>query len=142
MVEQSADLDGVFGALADPTRRRLLQRLRGGEATVTELAEPFPVSLNAVSKHLKRLEAAGLVRRRVVGRRHLIRLEPEPLRDAAEWVARYRAFWSERLEALEAFVTGSDAPGTGAGSREGTSTGGEAPPRGSTDRPHPIEEEP
>jgi DNA-binding transcriptional ArsR family regulator len=94
-------LDRVFAAVADPTRRAILSRLRRGPATVGELARPFPVSLNAISKHVKVLEGAGLVRRRVVGRRHYCAVEPKALEDAAAWLADYRAFWTARLDALE-----------------------------------------
>ena len=95
-------LDHVFGALADPTRRALLDRLAGGEATVGELARPFAMSRPAVSKHLRVLERAGLVERRVNGRVHHLSLSAEPLRAAAEWTADYRDFWTARLDALEA----------------------------------------
>lgn len=98
------DLDAIFGALADPTRRRLLERLRDGGARVTDLADPLPISLNAVSKHVKVLERAGLVRRDVVGREHRISLEPTPLLDALDWIARYESFWTERIDALEAYL--------------------------------------
>lgn len=97
-------LDRTFGALADPSRRAILRELAGGERRVTELATPFPVSLNAVSKHVKVLERAGLVRRRVRGREHFIGLAPEPLREASGWIDQYRAFWEPRLDALEAFL--------------------------------------
>jgi DNA-binding transcriptional ArsR family regulator len=103
MVEdaQRRRLDRVFAAVADPTRRAILTRLRKGPATVGELARPFPVSLNAISKHVKVLEGAGLVRRRVVGRRHYCAVEPKALEDAAAWLAHYGAFWTARLDALE-----------------------------------------
>jgi DNA-binding transcriptional ArsR family regulator len=104
MVEYRATLDHVFGALADPTRRAILARLARGEALVTELAEPFPMSLNAVSKHVRALERAGLVRRTVVGREHHCALEPAPLRRASSWLEHYRAFWEGRLDALEHFL--------------------------------------
>ena len=94
-------LDRVFAAVADPTRRAILARLRKGPATVGAIARPFPVSLNAISKHVKVLEDAGLVRRRVVGRRHYCAVQPKALDDAAAWLARYRAFWTARLDALE-----------------------------------------
>jgi DNA-binding transcriptional ArsR family regulator len=96
-----AGLDRVFAAVADPTRRAILTRLRRGPATIGDIARPFPVSLNAVSKHVKVLEDAGLVRRRVVGRRHYCAVEPRALDGAAAWLTRYRAFWTERLDALE-----------------------------------------
>jgi DNA-binding transcriptional ArsR family regulator len=106
MVEYpEARLTRTFAALADPTRRAILARLRLGSLTVGELAEPFPISLNAVSKHLKQLERARLVRREVKGRTHHLFLEAEPIGEAEEWTARYREFWERRLDALEAFVT-------------------------------------
>ena len=97
-------LDAAFGALADPSRRAIIADLRGGERRVTDLARPFPVSLNAVSKHVKVLERAGLVRRRVLGRDHYISLAAQPLRDASTWLHHYRAFWEPRLEALETLL--------------------------------------
>ena len=88
-------------ALADPTRRAILQRLGDGEARVTELAAPFAMSLNAVSKHIRMLERADLVRRRRVGREHLLSLNPKPLDDAALWIEQQRELWTRRLDALE-----------------------------------------
>jgi DNA-binding transcriptional ArsR family regulator len=93
-------LDATFRALADPTRRAMVARLARGDATVSELAEPFDVSLPAISKHLRVLEAAGLLRRERQGRAHRCRLRPEPLAGAAEWIAHYRAFWEARFDAL------------------------------------------
>jgi DNA-binding transcriptional ArsR family regulator len=102
MVEQLADpLDSVFHALADPTRRAMLRSLAVQERTVTELAEPFQMSLAAASKHVKTLERAGLVQRTVQGRTHVCRLDPKPLADAHEWIRFYERFWNERLDALE-----------------------------------------
>jgi DNA-binding transcriptional ArsR family regulator len=97
-------LDRVFRALADPTRRAIVARLAGGEARITSIAEPFALSLEAVSKHVRVLEAAGLVRRRVVGREHVCRLDAAPLRDATTWLEHYRAFWTAQLDALAAVV--------------------------------------
>ena len=97
-------LDRVFAAVADPARRAILTRLRKGPATVGELARPFAVSLNAISKHVKVLEGAGLVRRRVVGRRHYCAVEPKALENAAAWLAHFRAFGTPRLDALERHV--------------------------------------
>lgn len=102
-------LDRVYGAIADPTRRAILSALAGGEARVGDLAAHFPMTFNAVSKHVKVLERAGLVRRRVRGREHLLRLEPQPLRDAAAWLEHYRGFWEQRLDALDALLTGGPA---------------------------------
>jgi DNA-binding transcriptional ArsR family regulator len=94
-------LDLVFGAVADATRRSILDRLRDGPLTVTELARPYPMSLNAVSKHIKTLERAGLIRRSVNGREHSCRLDAARLEDATEWMSDYSAFWSRRMDALE-----------------------------------------
>jgi DNA-binding transcriptional ArsR family regulator len=97
-------LDRVYRAIADPTRRAILGLLVGGEVTVGTLADRFPISFNGVSKHVKVLEQAGLVRRRVSGREHWLRLRPAPLRDAARWLEHYRQFWDTRLDALEKFL--------------------------------------
>lgn len=94
-------LDAVFHALGDPTRRRMLRELAGGERTVGELAAPFAISFQAASKHIKALERAGLVRRKVRGRTHLCRLDPGPLSSAHRWLASYERFWSNRLDLLE-----------------------------------------
>jgi DNA-binding transcriptional ArsR family regulator len=102
MVEQNAlELDTVFHALGDPTRRRMLRDLAAGERTVTQLAEPFAMSLAAASKHIKALESAGLIRREVRGRTHICRLDPGPLASAHEWLGFYERFWNERLDVLE-----------------------------------------
>ncbi len=100
----SGQLDLVFGAVADPTRRAILSSLRKGPASITILAEPFDMSFAAVSKHVLVLERAGLVRREIVGREHHCHLAPEPLEEASGWLERYRDFWESRLEALEARV--------------------------------------
>ncbi|MDX5432295.1 MAG: metalloregulator ArsR/SmtB family transcription factor [Halomonas sp.] len=103
MVEyDETHLDQVFHALADPTRRALLERLAAGERKIGELAEPFPISLAAVSKHVRVLEQAGLMERRIEGRAHFCRLRPEPLAEAEQWLSFYEGFWSQRLNALEA----------------------------------------
>jgi DNA-binding transcriptional ArsR family regulator len=104
-----AGLDDTLLALADPTRRAILQRLALGEARVTELARPFPVSLNAVSKHIRTLERASLVRRRRVGREHFLSLNPAPLDAAALWIATQRSLWQARLDALDAMLRAEDA---------------------------------
>ena len=96
-----AQLDRTLTALADPTRRAILQRLAEGEARVTDLARPFAISLNSVSKHIRMLERANLVRRRRAGREHLMTFNPEPLDEAAAWIAAQRSFWTARLDALE-----------------------------------------
>jgi DNA-binding transcriptional ArsR family regulator len=103
------DLDDTLVALADETRRSLLQRLAAGEARVTELAAPFDISLNSVSKHIRILERAGLVRRRVAGRDHYLALEPRPFDELARWMQQTRAFWSSRLDRLEAALRAEDA---------------------------------
>jgi DNA-binding transcriptional ArsR family regulator len=106
MVEhsQSAQLDRIFSALADHTRRAILQRLMRRPATITEIAKPFPVSLNAVSKHVMVLERAGLLQRETKGREHYCSIAPRALREAEAWLGRYRQFWEQRLDALEAYV--------------------------------------
>ena len=103
MIERNAatadPLGRIFGALSDPTRRGILARLREGEATIGALAEPLPMSLAAVSKHVQVLERAGLLQREVRGREHLISLDAAPLREAADWALEYQNFWEERLDA-------------------------------------------
>ena len=96
------DLDDGFTALADGTRRTILKRLASGEARVTEVAEPFDISLNSVSKHIRILERAGLVRRRVAGRDHFLSLERKPFDDLTAWMQQTREAWTQRLDALEA----------------------------------------
>jgi len=100
MVE-SESLDSVFHALGDPTRRRMLRELSAGERTVSQLAEPFTMSLAAASKHVKVLENAGLIRREVRWRTHVCHLEPGPLARAHEWLDFYERFWTDRLDDLE-----------------------------------------
>ncbi len=102
MQSDRADLDGVFAALADPTRRAILARLRERDASVSELAEPFDMTLAGVSKHLDVLERVGLVHRVARGRERRCHLDPRPLRAVAAWAADYRAFREGRLDALEA----------------------------------------
>ena len=97
-------LDRVFGALADSTRRAILERLAEGEASVTELAEPFDMSLPAISKHLKVLERAGLIVRGRERQWRPARLEAGPLKEAAEWAQRYRRFWEESYERLDEYL--------------------------------------
>src|ERR1700738_2565520 len=92
-VSDNAPLDATFGALADPIRRAILSLLARGQATVSELAAPFDVSLPAVSKHLRVLESAGLLQREIDGRVHRCRLAPKPMKAAAAWIEKYRAFW-------------------------------------------------
>jgi DNA-binding transcriptional ArsR family regulator len=102
-------LDHTLTALADPTRRAILKRLSLGEARVTEVAAPFSISLNSVSKHIRVLERARLVRRRRVGRDHFLSFNPKPMADAARWMDQQRTFWTSRLDALEALLDAEDA---------------------------------
>ena len=97
-------LSRTLSALADPTRRAILARLASGELSVTELAEPFDMSLPAVSKHLKVLERAGLIARNREAQWRRCRLEASPLRDVSAWIDQYREFWEERLDRLEAYL--------------------------------------
>ncbi len=94
-------LDSTYGALAHPTRRAVLDMLKTGPVRVTDLAQPFTVSLAAVSKHIGVLETAGLVSRAVRGRDHMLSLEARPMLEAGDWIDGYRAFWEGRLDALE-----------------------------------------
>jgi DNA-binding transcriptional ArsR family regulator len=106
MIQAAASdtLSATFSALADPTRRAILARLASGELSVTELAEPFDMSLPAVSKHLKVLERAGLIARNREAQWRRCRLEASPLRDVSAWIDQYREFWEERLDRLEAYL--------------------------------------
>jgi DNA-binding transcriptional ArsR family regulator len=97
-------LSVIFGALADPTRRAILARLADGEATVTELAEPFSISLPAISRHLKVLEHAGLISRSKSGQWRSSALEAAPLKEATDWMERYRVFWDVNLNRLDAHL--------------------------------------
>jgi len=98
-----SDLSAVLGAISHPSRRAILARLAKGPARVTEIAEPFDMSLNAVSKHLKVLEGAGLIHREKQGRDHVIEFRGKPLRQVVRWVHEYERFWNERLDVLEAY---------------------------------------
>ncbi len=102
---QVQDLDSVFHALADPTRRAIIGALAEGSKTVGEISRPFDISLPAVSKHLKVLERARLVSRQVVGREHHCRLNAESLADAHDWLSFYSGFWEQRLDALDALLS-------------------------------------
>jgi DNA-binding transcriptional ArsR family regulator len=105
MVEYSSRLlDRTFGALSDPTRRRILAQLAKGEECVTKLARPYAMSLAAVSKHLIVLEKAGLVKRRRDGRVHALRLEAKPMQEAQAWINRYREFWEGNLDQFEKYL--------------------------------------
>ena len=108
MVNAQTGLDQTLMALADPTRRAILQRLSQGEARVTELAHPFDMSLNAVSKHIRILERAGLVRRRTAGREHFLSFNRQRLDEVANWIETQRAAWNARLDALEALLREED----------------------------------
>lgn len=108
MVNSQTGLDQTLMALADPTRRAILQRLSQGEARVTELAHPFDMSLNAVSKHIRILERADLVRRRTAGREHFLSFNRQRLDEVAHWIETQRAAWNARLDALEALLKEED----------------------------------
>jgi DNA-binding transcriptional ArsR family regulator len=108
MVKYSLRLDAVFAALADPTRRAILARLARGDVAVTELARPFRVSLPAVSKHLRVLERTGLLTQQRRGRVRRCRLRAAPIRAAADWIDRYRRFWTARLDGLAALFESSE----------------------------------
>ncbi len=109
MVESEAPLDAIFHALGDGTRRRMLRALADGEKTVGELAEPFEISLAAVSKHIKVLESAGLISREIRWRTHVCRLAPGPLAAAHDWLGFYERFWTDRLDLLERLLREEDA---------------------------------
>jgi DNA-binding transcriptional ArsR family regulator len=107
MVNNKRALDSTFAALSDATRRGILARLATGEASVTELAKPYDMSLPAVSKHLRVLESAGLVARSKDGRVHRCRLEAAPMKSAADWMAHYRQFWEAQLDSLQRYLENS-----------------------------------
>jgi DNA-binding transcriptional ArsR family regulator len=104
MVANDPNLNATFGALADPTRRAILERLSRGDASVLELAEPFDMSQPAISKHLKVLEGAGLIARGRDAQRRPCRLEPQGLKQAADWLGTYRQFWEESYERLDEYL--------------------------------------
>ncbi len=120
-----AQLDTCLAALADPTRRAIVDRLRRGPATVGELAEPFEMSQQAVSKHLTRLEEARLIRKTRRGRQHVCTLNAAPIKDVLDWAGRYRRFWEESLDRLDDYLQELQA-------REGTEE-----TEGETDDRHP-----
>lgn len=101
---QDASLTAIYGALADPTRREMMELLEAGECSITGLARHFPISRVAIGKHLLVLAQAGLVEERKVGREHRYQLNPMPLRQAHSWLAHYQQFWQEKLQALKAHV--------------------------------------
>ena len=104
----SPQLNSVFHALGDATRRRMLRHLADGERTVSELAQPFAISLAGASKHIKVLEHAGLIRREVRGRTHVCRLDPGPLASADQWLRHYERFWTSSLDTLEQLLREDD----------------------------------
>jgi DNA-binding transcriptional ArsR family regulator len=116
-----SNLDQTLVALGDPTRRAILERLARGEARVTELAQPFAMSLNAVSKHIRMLERARLVRRRRLGREHFLSVNPKSLDQAATWIDAQRAFWASRLDALEAVLRAEDRAASATSKTKGRS---------------------
>ncbi|MGH8781771.1 ArsR/SmtB family transcription factor [Paraburkholderia sp.] len=113
MSNPDLSLDGVFHALSDPTRRAMLANLAGGERNIGELAAPFAISFAAASKHVKVLEQAGLIRRRIEGRTHLCRIEAGPLAAANEWLSFYERFWAVRLDTLEELLQQGNAESDG-----------------------------
>ena len=119
-------LSATFAALADSTRRAILERLASGEASVGELAEPFAMSAPAISKHLKVLEGAGLITRRADAQWRLCSLDAKPLREASDWVGQYRKFWEANLDSLEVYLRElqdkQKEQGNGDGNDAGTST--------------------
>lgn len=111
ITNHAIDLNEIFSALADPTRREILVALRAGQQAVSDLAARFSMSAPAVSKHLRVLEAAGLLRRRKQGRTHWISLKAEPLAEANKWIEHYRVFWESNFDALERFLEETDPGG-------------------------------
>ena len=110
MVKYASRLDEVFGALADPTRRRILETLSRGDQCVTALARPHRMSLPAISKHLRVLEHAGLICRRRDGRVHHLKLEAKPMQAAARWIEEYRKFWEGALDSLAEYLEKTNQP--------------------------------
>jgi DNA-binding transcriptional ArsR family regulator len=118
VLENAEKLDGVFHALSDPTRRAMLRTLVSGERKIGDLAAPFSMSFVAASKHVRVLERAGLVRRRIDGRAHVCSIETAPLFAATEWLRFYEQFWAGRLDTLEDILKAEDAAVTQPGSEE------------------------
>jgi len=110
VIEEPERLDRAYAALADPTRRALIVALRSGDARITDLAEPLPMSFAAVSRHIGVLEAAGLVRRDVRGREHWLTVRPDGLRAAEEWISEQTEFWEQRADALARRIARRRAP--------------------------------
>jgi DNA-binding transcriptional ArsR family regulator len=102
-------LNQIFSALSDPTRREMLKRLQSEDMSVADLSSPFPISKSAITKHVKVLENAGLLKRTVDGRVHNCHLEPEPLKQVSDWMKYYEQFWSNKLDALDAFLAKDEA---------------------------------
>lgn len=128
MVEHNAsELDTLFHALGDPTRRGMIAALAAGERTVGELARPFAISLAAASKHIKALERAGLIHREVRGRVHHCRLEPGPLASAHAWLGFYESFWTQRLDILDRLLREEDAQASKTVTRQSQPVKGEDP---------------
>ncbi|MEP7452969.1 metalloregulator ArsR/SmtB family transcription factor [Phyllobacterium sp. SB3] len=119
MVEfQAPHLDAVFHALSDPTRRAMLHRLMVGEHSISDLATPFQMSLAGASKHIRVLETAGLVRRRIEGRSHICQLQAARLAEAQRWLSTYEKFWNTRLDDLEAILREEDTTQTPSGPKK------------------------
>jgi len=108
---RTENLDHTLIALADPTRRAILRRLARGEARITDLAEPFAISFNSVSKHIKLLERAALVERRKVGREYILHFKPRPLNEVQVWIAKQQAFWGATLQAMDDLLRAEDRKG-------------------------------
>lgn len=119
-------LNSIFHALGDATRRQMLRELSDGERTVSQLAEPFAISLAAASKHIKALENAGLIRREVRGRTHVCRLDPGPLASAYEWLSFYERFWTDRLNLLDQLLR-EDAARDAAATKDSRTTNSNQP---------------
>ncbi|HTW85516.1 MAG TPA: metalloregulator ArsR/SmtB family transcription factor [Candidatus Sulfotelmatobacter sp.] len=109
---RTARLDAVFAALADPTRRAIIERLSRGEARVTEVAQPFHMSLNAVSKHIRVLEASGVIERHKRGRDHILSINVRSLDEVDGWIERTRSYWEHRLDAMESVLRELESEGT------------------------------
>ena len=118
MVNNHSELDAVFGALADATRRGMVARLAQGATTIGELGRPYPITKGAVTKHVKVLERAGLLRRSVQGRSHLCEMRTDPLADAQLWIDRIRSFWDDRLDDLAQYLDEIQSKQEGAGDDE------------------------
>lgn len=105
---EDQQLNGIFAALSDPTRREMVSRLAGGRMSVTDLSSPFSISKPAISKHLKRLEEAGLLQRQIEGRVHYCELRTAPLAEVSKWIKFYEGFWNSKLDQLEAHFSNAE----------------------------------